>query len=170
MVDYHKYYLNNKRNHPKYCVDCTTQISPNPKNLRCKKCANKLFPHRFKKGESANPETQFKFGEKHPNWQGGTKTLSQAIRTLTIYQEWRRQILIKDNYICRICNSKANEVDHIIPISILLKTFSIKNTQEAINKKELWRLEIGRSLCNNCHKQTPTYGGQNEAINVAPVA
>ena len=90
-------------------------------------------------------------GDKHWNWQGGKTKEGVKIRMSLEYKIWRRQVFDRDNYTCQECgdrcgNGKAVELhaDHIKPFS---------------THPEL-RLEIsnGRTLCEPCHRKTPTYG------------
>lgn len=93
------------------------------------------------------------------NWKGGITFLLRGTRYLSVYKKWRKQILLRDNYSCQNCGRKHNiEVDHIIPLVQILHDFNIKTLQDAISCKQLWELDNGRSLCQPCHKQTPTYG------------
>lgn len=61
------------------------------------------------------------------------------------YREWRRAVLKRDCYTCQMCGSvKQLEADHIFPWSTHPELrFDVSN---------------GRTLCNTCHKSTPTYG------------
>lgn len=100
-------------------------------------------------------------GENNPNWKKpeDRKTLYyQAIRTTKLYKKWRTDVYKRDNWKCvnGCLNSKLN-ADHIIPFSLLLKTYKIKTTEEAKNCKELWDLSNGRTLCEDCHRKTDTY-------------
>lgn len=61
-------------------------------------------------------------------------------------KKWRLAVLERDNYTCQVCGSNSRlEADHIKPHKFF---------------PEL-RLELsnGRTLCRDCHKKTPTYGG-----------
>ena len=50
------------------------------------------------------------------------------------------------------------EADHIIPFSIVFHKSKISNYEEAINCKELWDINNGRTLCPKCHRATSTFG------------
>lgn len=87
-------------------------------------------------------------GNKNPNWKGGITPIHLAIRSSKEYKEWRKAVYERDNYTCIFCgvigNGKNLNADHILPFAIY----------------EDLRLEVsnGRTLCIDCHKQTPTYG------------
>lgn len=89
-------------------------------------------------------------GEKSPAWRGGITPIHAAIRSSFEYEEWRVAVLERDLYTCQICfeiGGKLN-VDHI-------KRFA--------DYPEL-RLELsnGRTLCENCHRKTDTYGNKKQ--------
>ena len=68
-------------------------------------------------------------GEKISNWQ---------------QYRWSKMVRQRDG-MCVECGSKDNlEADHIIPV--------YHNAEVALS------IENGRTLCNKCHKNTPTYG------------
>lgn len=62
------------------------------------------------------------------------------------YYGWRKLVLARDNHQCVICGSiEQIQADHIKPFS---------------RYPELrYELSNGRALCADCHKKTPTYGG-----------
>ena len=86
-------------------------------------------------------------GENHPRWKGGhVKHPDKRIRRSKRYKEWRTSVYERDNYTCQECNKRGGKLvaDHIKPFCL---------------HPEL-RLELsnGRTLCEDCHKKTPTYG------------
>jgi hypothetical protein len=85
-------------------------------------------------------------GENHPNWKGVITPINEKIRKSNEYKEWREKVYERDNYTCIFCGYRGNKlsVDHIKPFSLF---------------PEL-RLDIsnGRTLCQECHKATETYG------------
>lgn len=81
---------------------------------------------------------QFK-GKFNPNWKGGITLSVRLFRKSKQYQEWRREILNRDNSKCQVCGIESNEVHHI---------FSVKDYPDL-------RLDIknGQTLCNVHHKE-----------------
>ena len=66
----------------------------------------------------------------------------------------------KDNFVCQICKIKGGKlnVDHYPKtFSRILKEFNIKSIEDAIKCNALWDIENNRTLCEKCHKETPTY-------------
>lgn len=150
----------------KRCVDCG--VICHPEAVRCRSCSQK---NRFSKKENhprynhhLNNDIKKKIsdslkGEKHPNWKGGITPLNKKLRNEEKYKQWRSQVFERDNWTCVWCGKKGNlEADHIKPLSLLLKQNNIKIIEEAIQCKELWDINNGRTLCKDCHKETKTYG------------
>ncbi len=111
------------------------------------------------------PDTRTKFrkrwlGHLNPNWNGGTTPLRKLIRELPQYQEWRKSVFERDNYVCIIGRKEHGNklnVDHIMSFKDIMKRYRIKTTEDAIRCKKLWDISNGRTLCLNCHKQTLNY-------------
>ncbi len=82
---------------------------------------------------------------------GKTKE-ARKIRTSASYKKWRQQVLKRDNFTCVKCGQQEGTLnaDHI-------KRFA--------DFPEL-RLEVtnGQTLCESCHRQTPTFGNRGREI------
>ena len=84
-------------------------------------------------------------GEKNPNWKGGAHTKNNALRRTKRYRHWRTAVFERDDYTCQMCSLRGVylEADHIKPFAFFPELrFEINN---------------GRTLCKECHMQTPTY-------------
>lgn len=83
-------------------------------------------------------------------WKGGKTDEAKIIRSSSEYRLWRQAVYECDDYTCQICGQRGGRLqpDHI-------KRFS--------DYPEL-RLDVnnGRTLCEDCHKQTPNYGRRRE--------
>lgn len=87
-------------------------------------------------------------GAKAPGWKGGVTPEHQRIRSSLKYQAWRKAVFERDDYTCQMCGTKRSpfNADHI-------KKFA--------DYPELrFDLDNGRTLCEPCHKNTPTYGNK----------
>lgn len=87
--------------------------------------------------------------ENNPNWQGGINPINAQIRHSQEYILWRTAVFMRDDYAC-VIGGKAHgnklHADHIKPFSLFPELrFAIDN---------------GRTLCENCHRKTDTYGGR----------
>ena len=92
-----------------------------------------------------------KQGENNPMWNGGTTPIRTKIWHSKEYQEWRTAVFERDNYTCVWCGDDKSgnlNADHIKPFALYIELrFVITN---------------GRTLCVQCHKQTPTYGNRRK--------
>lgn len=84
------------------------------------------------------------YGEKHPMWISDRSEVKHRPRSEQTW--WRKEIFERDNYTCQMCYQKGGrlQADHIKPYSQF--------------PDERWLLTNGRTLCESCHKKTPTYG------------
>lgn len=83
--------------------------------------------------------------EEHPRWKGGATPEGTRIRQSTPYKEWRNAVFTRDNYTCLTCGARGVRLhaDHIKPFALFPELrFDVGN---------------GRTLCEPCHKATPTY-------------
>ena len=88
-------------------------------------------------------------GEKNPNWSGGTYgTERHRLMGRIEYIEWRRKVFERDDYTCQICGKRGVRLnaDHVEPY------FLRPDLALAVSN--------GRTLCEGCHKETPTYGSK----------
>lgn len=80
-------------------------------------------------------------GANNHMWKGGTKSKNNAIRDLSIYQEWRNKVFKRDNYTCRMCGKRgvSLEAHHKFPFSIIPYLRFV-----------VWN---GITLCKKCHSR-----------------
>lgn len=78
----------------------------------------------------------------------GISTENEKVRRSKQYKEWRTAVFERDNYTCQLCGVRGGTLnaDHIKPF--------------ALYKELRFQLNNGRTLCANCHKSTPTFGGK----------
>lgn len=104
-------------------------------------------------GKKKTLETRKKMSERLKGnrtnlWKGGITGINRLIRSSFEYRLWRESVFKRDNWTCTECGKKGGELnaDHIKPFSQYPELrFAIDN---------------GRTLCINCHKNTPTFGGK----------
>jgi 5-methylcytosine-specific restriction endonuclease McrA len=76
----------------------------------------------------------------------GKTSLYEKVRKSFDYKEWRKKVFERDSYTCQICGEIGGylNADHIKPFAIY--------PELRIN------IDNGRTLCENCHRQTETWG------------
>jgi len=99
-----------------------------------------------------------KMGVNNPNWRGGLSTEYQLQRASMECKLWRKSVFERDNYTCVWCfirggwsKEKKRQItlnaDHIKPF---------------IDYPELrFAIDNGRTLCEDCHRKTDTYGAKS---------
>lgn len=96
--------------------------------------------------------------ENHWNWQGGVTPIRESIRKIFEYKQWVRNVFERDDYICQECGKRGSgnlEADHYPKrFAQLLDEYDIRTIEDAINCRELWNLDNGRTLCAKCHLKT----------------
>ena len=95
-------------------------------------------------------------GEKNGNWKGGITPLMFQIRHSFKYCQWRSDVFTRDDFICQECGKRNCylEAHHIKKFSEIIKEYSIKTLEEALNCEELWNINNGQTLCKKCHNKT----------------
>ena len=85
-------------------------------------------------------------GKESNFWKGGATPMHLAIRMSTDYRIWRKAVFERDNYTCIWCGKKGGRLnaDHIKRFSDFPKLRLV--------------VDNGRTLCENCHKTTNTFG------------
>ena len=111
------------------------------------------------KGVPLSEEHKKKIGRKgavHWNWQGGLSLINDR-HDSTQYKEWRKEVYKKDNYTCQICGTRKEGKNKII-----LNADHIK--QWALYPELRYEISNGRTLCVECHRMTPTFGGKLRVV------
>lgn len=98
----------------------------------------------------------YQSGPKHWNWKGGVTPTLKKLRFTSEYRKWRTLVYERDNYTCQFCGVRGGvlNADHIIPFAQIV---------EREGWVLLYDINNGRTLCEDCHKTTPTYGGRRKA-------
>lgn len=108
------------------CAGCGAQVERYPADMRKSKgkaayCSSKCWYEHNR-------------GERHVLWAGG-----QHERMNAEAAQWRKAVLTRDKYYCRICRARRPlEVHHILPFST--------------HKERRWDVANGITLCEPCHR------------------
>ena len=77
---------------------------------------------------------------------------------------WRENVFKRDRYTCIWCGDNRGgnlNADHKKPFILIIRQNKISTIEEAFECKELWELDNGQTLCEKCHKLTPTWGSKS---------
>lgn len=111
-------------------------------------------------------------GENSSRWNGGLTDISENIRRLVEYENWRNLVFRRDDYTCRDCGARGRKINahHIKEFSVLLKdflklysqfsVFDDRNTllRLAMTYEPFWDISNGKTLCKKCHLLIPNSG------------
>jgi len=133
------------------CITCGNQF--NLKYNQVKKENWGKYCSRKCRGKTMTKENNW-------SWKGGITPLYYQIRHSDKYKNWVKENMKRDIFTCRDCGKKGGilHVDHIKPFALILVENSIETFEQAMNCLELWDVNNGQTLCENCHKKTDTYG------------
>ena len=101
-------------------------------------------------------------GENHWCWKGGISPIIERIRRCAKYRKWVKDVFQRDNYICQKCEKVGGylQADHYPKMFCdIISENKIKTFEQAMDCKELWSLENGRTLCKECHQKTLIFKG-----------
>lgn len=93
-------------------------------------------------------------GENSPSWKGGISKTNVRIRNSAEYRNWRREVFRRDDYSCVLCFRKriTLNADHYPKMfKEILKEERIVSLEQAMKCTKLWDVNIGRTLCKECH-------------------
>ena len=127
----------------------------------------RIYPPKGRIPWNKGKRNPYWIGEKNPNWKGGITPLIVKIRRCFEYKQWVQRILKKDNYTCRFCNKRggSKQADHYPKdFADIIADNKIKTFQQALDCKELWDLDNGRTLCIPCHRTTFKFKGNHNRI------
>lgn len=90
-------------------------------------------------------------GPNHWNWKGGITPVLKSLRFTAEYKAWRKAVYERDGYTCQDCGQSGGKLnaDHIVPFAKIVREKNWDLLRDIAN---------GRTLCEPCHKLTPTYG------------
>jgi len=111
-------------------------------------------------GKSHSLETkqrmrQSSIGEKGSNWKGGVTEENYRLRRSGAYKAWRTAVFERDGYVCQHCGAKSVKGDRVRLQADHIKPF-------AFYPDLRFDIDNGRTLCEPCHKKTPTYGNHKD--------
>lgn len=172
---------------PRNCYSCASKLSATPEKRKKQAEAAKITLNGFKKGHKFYDFDKTKHREsvrkgalkrysilenrlkaslqgkrlvqegKCPFWKGGLTELNKIIRQSAEYAIWRQHVFQRDDYTCQACGQRGGKLqaDHELPFSLYPDLrFEILN---------------GRTLCEECHNKTDTYGKKMSTYELTPM-
>lgn len=130
------------------CLICGKQFTASAysvNNGKGKYCSSKCFYSHYS-------------GDRHHAWKGGITSDTVNIRTSPEYKQWRKSVLIRDNFTCQDCGAEnvAVNAHHIKSFSIMYNemkdSFPLLKPEDAFKLyKPMLSLSNGKTLCIPCH-------------------
>lgn len=157
----------NKENHPMYGKKHSKETINKMRKIKVGKTHTQETKKKMsltRKGKMISYEQRMllsknRLGNKNPAWKGGVKEVSRTIRKMFESRLWIKYCMERDNYTCQKCKIIGGrlEVHHIKPLSKILKENNIKSVEDARKCLELWDLNKGLTLCEDCHASVDEY-------------
>jgi 5-methylcytosine-specific restriction endonuclease McrA len=86
---------------------------------------------------------------------------AEDVRGTSKYLSWTREVIERDNHVCKLCEAKTNLiVHHIIPLNVIVK---LQHKRHDIFELLLYDLTNGLTLCKDCHKELHKATGTNRS-------
>jgi 5-methylcytosine-specific restriction endonuclease McrA len=98
-------------------------------------------------------------GKRNPRWKGGVTDLNQQIRHCLKMKQWKKTILLRDDFTCVLCLKRGGnkQVDHHpVRFAQIIVDERIVSVDGISETSLLWSLDNGRTLCSECHRLTFT--------------
>ena len=108
------------------------------------------------KGNHNSRGTEFGKDSEHWNWQGGITPLAGRIRNCFKCRQWKSDVFTRDDFTCQDCGDNISgnlETHHIKSFSSILQKYEITTLEQALECEELWDINNGITLCEECHKK-----------------
>uniref|UniRef100_A0A6M3M857 Nuclease associated modular domain-containing protein n=1 Tax=viral metagenome TaxID=1070528 RepID=A0A6M3M857_9ZZZZ len=88
----------------------------------------------------------------------GRTPLVQRVRHCRKYKEWIKSVFEKDDYTCQDCRKRGIKLvaHHRKSFSRIWTENKIETYKQALDCKELWNIDNGKTLCIDCHRRYNT--------------
>jgi hypothetical protein len=98
----------------------------------------------FFKGKTSLEDSRIPHGETHGMWKNNSTLLNygkngRRLKQGYLEKKWRKQVYLRDNYICQICKQRGT----------YLNAHHIKSWKEYPDER--FNINNGITLCSNCH-------------------
>ena len=95
-------------------------------------------------------------GKDHYHWKGGITSLRVRLYSSFKHRQWRSDIFTRDNFTCQWCSKRGVILNahHIKPFKQIREENKIETYEQALDCEELWNINNGITLCEECHNKT----------------
>ena len=163
----------NKQNHPmygkKHSKDTIEKMRKSQTGIKLSQKTKRKIGE-GNKGKVISPKqrlelSKMRMGEKNPAWKGGVKEVSRTIRKMFESRLWIKYCMERDKYTCQECKIIGGklEVHHKKPLHKILKENNIKSVEDARRCLEIWDLNNGITLCEDCHASRDEYRNRTKS-------
>jgi len=89
----------------------------------------------------------------HNSYNGGVTPINKKLRRSLQFKLWREAVFKRDDYTCQICKVRGGKLhpDHV--------------KQFAYYPELRFEISNGRTLCEECHRRTPSWGRKTKINN-----
>lgn len=150
-------YIDGRTDSKTYCKECGKLLSLYTATYcgHCRYLGDRHYMYgKHHTEEHKRKVSEAERGEKHNNWKGGITPLHQTIRRCFEYRQWRDDVYTRDNFACQECGDAIGgnlRAHHKIEFADILERHEILTLKEALNCEELWNINNGVTLCEDCH-------------------
>ncbi len=135
--------------------------------LRQKGCGRGHKPGYFRHSEESRAKMSAhwmaKYGNNLPGWSREKVKVVKMVRSLTEYIEWRKRVFERDSFRCVCCGKDGYiTAHHVKSASKIVAENCINSLESARNCAQLWDINNGKTLCEDCHKLTDNYKGRGK--------
>lgn len=85
------------------------------------------------------------------NWKGGVSPENERVRKTAAYARWRSEVFSRDDHRCQACGARSRKGVRVVLHADHIQPFA---TYPALR----FEPSNGRTLCEPCHRATPTFG------------
>ncbi len=95
-------------------------------------------------------------GKDNPRWKGGISPLRVRLYQCFQHRQWRSDIFTRDNFTCQWCFKRGVRLNahHIKSFKQIREENQITTYEQALNCEEMWNINNGITLCEECHNKT----------------
>ena len=114
---------------------------------------NEAYRKKMSSEERKNKLSNINSGSKSHFWIDGRTDKNRTLRSCAKYKDWRKAVFLRDNFTCQVCKKR-----NVAGLNLVLNADHIKPWSQFPELR--FDINNGRTLCLECHLQTPTFGSK----------